>query len=117
MYTKGELIAETKHSDLGLENPRCVIGIKSGKMLFFTVSGDNSADNALRLVKCWNEHDELKKKADCHDDLLDTLSAVNNDTGDWLSGELDMPAAELIQAIHNEVGKAFEVIAKAESEV
>lgn len=26
--------------------------------------------NAERLVKCWNEYDELKAKAACHDDLV-----------------------------------------------
>ncbi len=36
--------------------------------------------------------------------LLDTL---NNDTGDWLSGEMDCPAETLIQSIHNAIGEFY----------
>ena len=46
-------------------------------------------------------------------ELLEALDTINNDTGDWLSGEMDCPAETLIQSIHSFVGKA---IAKAESE-
>lgn len=41
-------------------------------------------------------------------EMLTTLDAIKNDTEDWLSGENDMPVADLMQAIHNAANKAFE---------
>ncbi|MCK4824346.1 hypothetical protein KA005_51820 [bacterium] len=52
-HTKGELIAETKLSDLGTKNPRYSIGILGGKILFYTTS-ENSFANAKELVRRWN---------------------------------------------------------------
>ena len=45
--------------------------------------------------------------------LLAACKAVSSDTGDWLSEELDMPAEDLLQAIHNAMGAA---VAAAEQE-
>lgn len=35
------------------------------------VSIEEAEANAERLVLCWNEHDKLKAKADCHDELVE----------------------------------------------
>ena len=52
-YTKGELIAEIKQSDLTEEKARCSIGIESGKILFHTTL-ENPVANAKELLRRWN---------------------------------------------------------------
>lgn len=38
-----------------------------------------SEKHAQRLVLCWNDHDSLKAKADCHDELVEALENLYND--------------------------------------
>lgn len=40
------------------------------------VIGVLEAEYADELVLCWNEHDKLKAKADCHDELVTALTGL-----------------------------------------
>jgi len=42
-----------------------------------------------------------------HETLM-LLDAINNDTGDWLSGECKESANDVIQEIHNYIGEFFD---------
>ena len=71
---------------------------------------NNSCIVRQDMVICEHCGYEISKDTADKAVLLRALDAINNDTGDWLSEELDMPAKDLIQAIHNLAGKAFEIV-------
>ena len=52
-------------------DPRWIGQNKHG--VIFTTLGGNDESNAQRLVKCWNEYDSLKAKADVCDELVEII--------------------------------------------
>ncbi len=86
-HTKGEMIAETKISDLGEVNPRVSMGIKGGPILFHTAkTNPDHCAKALEFVRRWNRHDELQAKADSHNALLAVLKRIADECFEAMEG-------------------------------
>ncbi len=60
-------------------------------------------ENANHILKCWNEHDKLKAKADSHDALLDALTTLYNDCRNQ---PMDDQRGKIMDATYKVIAKA-----------
>ena len=97
-HTEGKLYSHGLVIDIDNGNKHDHLADMNPTSTVYTRVLEQQVANAERLVKCWNEHDALKAKADRCDGLVDMLQDIDA----WFSFD-PRPAKEQMKAMRKSI--------------